>query len=42
VPYQNACEPLTAEEVDRLANARETPSEQVIVWTLLETGLRGA
>ena len=33
-------EPLTAEEADRLANACETPTEPLIVWTLLDTGLR--
>src|SRR5271169_3914925 len=39
MPYQYVREPLTAEEVDRLANACETPTEQLIVWTLLDTGL---
>ena len=38
--YQYVREPLTAEEADRLANACETPTEQLIVWTLLDTGLR--
>ena len=40
MPYQYTREPLTAEEADRLANACETPTEQLIVWTLLDTGLR--
>ena len=38
--YQYVREPLTAEEADRLANACETPTEQLIVWTLLDTDLR--
>jgi hypothetical protein len=36
--YQYVREPLTAEEADRLAKACETPTEQLIVWTLLDTG----
>src|ERR1700754_2208746 len=40
MPYQYVREPLTAEEADRLANACDTPTEQLIVWTLLDTGLR--
>jgi integrase/recombinase XerD len=40
MPYQYTREPLTADEADRLANAFETPTEQLIVWTLLDTGLR--
>jgi integrase/recombinase XerD len=40
MPYQYVREPLTALEADRLANACETPTEQLIVWTLLDTGLR--
>ena len=39
-PSPRAPEPLTAEEADQLANACETPTEQLIVWTLLDTGLR--
>ena len=35
MPYQYVREPLTAEEADRLANACESPTEQLIVWTLL-------
>ena len=38
--YQYVREPLTADEADRLANACETPTERLIVWTLLDTGLR--
>jgi integrase/recombinase XerD len=33
-------EPLTAAESDRLSNACETPTERLVVWTLLDTGLR--
>ena len=41
MPYQYVREPLTAEEPDRLSNACETPTERLIVWTLLDpTGLR--
>jgi integrase/recombinase XerD len=40
MPYQYVREPLTAEEADRLANACDTSTEQLIVWTLLDTGLR--
>lgn len=40
MPYQYVRETLTAEEADRLANACETPTDQLIVWTLLDTGLR--
>jgi integrase/recombinase XerD len=40
MPYQYVREPLTAEESDRLSNACETPTERLIVWTLLDTGLR--
>src|SRR3954467_14403761 len=40
MPYQYVREPLTAEEADRLSNACETPTERLVVWTLLDTGLR--
>jgi integrase/recombinase XerD len=40
MPYQYKREPLTQEEATRLANACETPLERIIVWTLLDTGLR--
>ena len=38
--YQYVREPLTVAEADRLANACETPTERLIIWTLLDTGLR--
>src|SRR4051812_3643933 len=38
--YQYVREPLTDDEADRLANACETPTEKLVVWTLLDTGLR--
>ena len=40
MPYQYVSEPLTADESDRLSNACETPTERLVVWTLLDTGLR--
>ena len=40
MPYRYVREPLTADESDRLSNACETPTEQLVVWTLLDTGLR--
>ncbi len=40
MPYKYVREPLTTEEADRLANACETPTEPLIIWTLLDTGLR--
>ena len=40
MPYQYVSEPLTADESDRLCNACETPTERLVVWTLLDTGLR--
>src|SRR5208282_949655 len=40
MPYQYVREPLTAEESDRLSKACETPTERLVVWTLLDTGLR--
>ena len=40
MPYQFVREPLTADEADRLANACDKPNERLIVWTLLDTGLR--
>ena len=33
-------EPLTAEEADLLTNACATPTERLVVCTLLDTGLR--
>ena len=38
--YQYVREPLRAEEADRLANACQTIEEKLLVWTLLDTGLR--
>jgi integrase/recombinase XerD len=38
--YQYVREPLIADEADRLANACETPTDRLVVWTLLDTGLR--
>jgi integrase/recombinase XerD len=40
MPYQYMREPLTADESDRLSNSCETPTERLVVWTLLDTGLR--
>jgi integrase/recombinase XerD len=40
MPYQYVREPLTAEEADRLAGACDSPTEKLVVWTLLDTGLR--
>jgi integrase/recombinase XerD len=38
--HQFVREPLRAEEADRLANACRSAEEKLIVWTLLDTGLR--
>jgi len=38
--YQHRREPLSAEEEDRLVNACKTQDEKLIVWTLLDTGMR--
>ena len=38
--YQYVREPLRAEEADKLSHACETTEEKLIVWTLLDTGLR--
>ena len=38
--HQFVREPLRAEEADRLANACRSLEEKLIVWTLLDTGLR--
>lgn len=40
MPYQFVREPLRADEADRLAHACQTTEEKLIVWTLLDTGLR--
>ncbi len=42
MPYQYKREPLTPDEANRLANACQTHEEKLIVWTLLDTGLRVA
>jgi len=42
VPYQFKREPLTQDEATRLANACTTHQEKLVVWTLLDTGLRVA
>ncbi len=38
--YQYKREPLTQEEANRIANACEIHKEKLVVWTLLDTGLR--
>ena len=38
--YQYKREPLTPDEANRLANACEEYSEKLVVWILLDTGLR--
>ncbi len=38
--YQYVREPLSAEDADRLTNACETVDEKLVIWTLLDTGLR--
>src|SRR6266581_3919388 len=38
--YHYKREPLTGEEATRLANACDTYEEKLVVWTLLDTGLR--
>lgn len=38
--YQFVREPLRAEDADRLSNACRTVQEKLLVWTLLDTGLR--
>jgi integrase/recombinase XerD len=40
MPYQYRREPLTPDQATRLANACTTPQERLVVWTLLDTGLR--
>jgi integrase/recombinase XerD len=40
MPYQFKREPLTSSEATRLANACRTHEEKLVVWTLLDTGLR--
>ena len=38
--YQYVREPLRAQEADALSHACETPEEKLIIWTLIDTGLR--
>jgi integrase/recombinase XerD len=40
MPYQYKREPLTPDEANRLANACRIHEEKLVVWTLLDTGLR--
>lgn len=40
--YQYKREPLSNAEADKLSNSCETPKEKLIVWTLLDTGLRAS
>src|SRR6266568_6901539 len=40
--YQYKRELLTQDEANRLANACQTHEEKLIIWTLLDTGLRVA
>jgi integrase/recombinase XerD len=40
MPYQYKREPLTPDEANRLVNACQTHEEKLVVWTLLDTGLR--
>ena len=42
MPHQYKREPLTEDEANRLANACEDYEEKLVVWTLLDTGLRVA
>ncbi|MDA1190069.1 MAG: tyrosine-type recombinase/integrase [Candidatus Poribacteria bacterium] len=42
MPYQHKREPLNREETDRLVNAAESFEEKLVVFTLLDTGLRVA
>ena len=38
--YQFRREPLTAENADRLVNACTAFQEKLVIWTLIDTGLR--
>jgi integrase/recombinase XerD len=40
MPYQFKREPLLPEEANRLAQACQTPRDKLVIWTLLDTGLR--
>jgi integrase/recombinase XerD len=38
--YQYKRQPLTADESNRLSNACESHTEKLVIWSLLDTGLR--
>lgn len=38
--YQHKREPLTLDDCNKIANACSTMKEKLVVWTLLDTGLR--
>jgi integrase/recombinase XerD len=40
MPYQFVRQPLTAAEAGQLAKACKTPTDRLVIWTLLDTGLR--
>ncbi len=40
MPYQYKREPLNDDEVNRITNACDTFQEKLVIWTLLDTGLR--
>jgi integrase/recombinase XerD len=40
MPYQFKREPLTQDEATRLANACQSHTEKLVIWTLLDTGLQ--
>jgi integrase/recombinase XerD len=40
MPYPHVREPLNSEEADRLAHACQSTKEKLIIWILLDTGLR--
>ena len=42
MPYQYKREPLSNQDVDRLVNAADSFKEKLVVFTLLDTGLRVA
>lgn len=42
MPYQFKREPLMPEEANRMASTCQTAREKLLVWTLLDTGLRVA
>ena len=42
MPYQYKREPLSNEEMDKLANAAESFEEKLVIFVLLDTGLRVA